>query len=59
MTEAQANWCHAVAAEFKSRWVEQEEGEAYTMAESLLQEGQATTETNVDDAVRQIDRRMG
>lgn len=62
MTEAQAAYCHKVAAEFKSRWVEDYDGEAYTVCEYMLAleeaEGGITLETPIDDAVRALDAFM-
>ena len=58
----QTNFCHAVATEFKSRWVENYDGEAFEICKHLLSlpksEGGITTAMSINDAVREVDAFM-
>lgn len=59
MTGAQIEFCHKVADEFRSRWEEDYDGEAYTVAEYMLtdltpEDGGLSLAMSVDDATEAV-----
>lgn len=50
MIEAEASFLHAVSASFLARWTEDYDGEAYTVAEHMLREGDLSLSTPINDA---------